>query len=140
MAIRYDFETVFAEAGDVICYEPGAIIQRHLNDYEHWSVKAAIFRETYRPWETSQWKPEAVHLDLMRYNCRPYYKCVGAWARRLKEPTYLESLESPRPVLVPAGLWILVGNQGEPWHVTDDDFRKRYILDAHHEGPTAKSV
>jgi hypothetical protein len=66
----------------------------------------------------------------MRLNCRPYYKRVGAWAKRLKLPTLVQSIENPEPIYVPVGYWVLIGDQGEPWHSDDDSFRARYIIPA----------
>jgi hypothetical protein len=128
MPIRYPFEVAYAEAGDVLCFDPGQMLQRTLTDYDHWSVKPAIFLKTYRRWDQPGWKPNATELHLMRYGCRPYYKHKGVWARQLAHDTWVQSLESREPVRVQAGMWLAVGEGGEPWHIEDDKFHARYVV------------
>lgn len=130
MPIHYPLETVYAEAGDVIIFDPTDSVKRHIREYDHWSVKPDLFLRTYRKWDEEDWSPTPAETHLMRYRCRPYYKHQGVWARQLKEPTYILSLESKQPALVPAGVWVLVGDQGEPWHSADHSFRSRYIIPA----------
>lgn len=127
--IHYPLETVIAEAGDVICFSPGDALQKRLLDYEHWSVKPDIFVETYRKWDEPGWQPDPQTKFLMKHGCKPYYKGQEAWARRLTEPTWIQSLESPEPLLVPVGMWLLIGTSGEPWHNSDEQFRSRYIVE-----------
>lgn len=128
MKIFYPLETVYAEAGDVICFEPGKVRKARLMDYDHWSVKLDIFLTTYRNWDTNNWTPLPPVQHLMRHGCKPYYKFRGAWARQLTEETYVHSLESPEPALVPPGVWVAIGEKGEPWHIEDHLFRSRYLV------------
>lgn len=130
LRIEYDFEHGYAQAGDVIIYEPGSEVHSHWKKYHFWSVKPDIFKATYRPWNEPDWTPTATERDLMRYNCRPYYKAQGAWARQLKTPVFVQSLEHPDPIKVPVGFWVLIGDKGDPWSMSDDDFRKRYLVPA----------
>lgn len=129
LKIHYPLEDVIAEAGDVICFEPGDTLLKRLLDYEHWSVKLDIFRDTYRNWNELDWQPNASTRFLMAHGCKPYYKWKGAWAVQLTDPTWIQSLESPEPLEVPPGMWLLIGTSGEPWHNEDDDFRSRYIVE-----------
>jgi hypothetical protein len=48
------------------------------------------------------------------------------WAKKLKEPQWIQSLESIEPILVPKGGWIAIGVEGEPMSMTDTEFRRRY--------------
>ncbi|GAB4529148.1 MAG: hypothetical protein OHK0046_48780 [Anaerolineae bacterium] len=135
LQIHYTLETVTAEAGDVIVFEPGEQVHRRLKDYNFWSVKLPQFKESYRPWD----EPLALNptlRDLMRHRCKPYYKHQGVWARKLTKDTYIQSLESDDPQLVPAGLWLAIGSSGEPWHIEDETFRERYIIPADDEART----
>jgi hypothetical protein len=66
----------------------------------------------------------------MRKGCRPYYKHKGVWARLLTTPLQVQSKESQFPIMVPAGVWLAIGEQGEPWHIDDETFRERYIVPA----------
>jgi len=129
LRIVYELETRIAEAGDVLVFEPGMRTRRSLYDYEYWSVKPDIFKQTYRKWDTDGWMPNPPQAHLMRYGCRPYYKVAGVWARRLSKPTRVQSIESPIPVLVEPGAWVLIGTQGEPWYNDDASFRNRYVLE-----------
>jgi hypothetical protein len=128
LKIVYELETRYADAGDVICFEPGSRTRRSLYDYDYWSVKPDIFRQTYRKWDTTDWTPTPPQAHLLSYGCRPYYKSSGVWARQLKQATRVQSIESPIPVRVEAGAWVLIGTQGEPWYNTDQDFHNRYIV------------
>lgn len=126
--IHYTLETVVAEAGDVIVFDPGDSVKHRLQDYDFWSVKLSVFKETYRPWDEA-FTPTPAQQALMRYHCKPYYKHQGVWARRLTEDTLIQSLESETPYRVPAGMWLVIGSMGEPWHVEDESFRERYVVE-----------
>lgn len=126
LEIHYPLETVQAEAGDVICFDPGATRQRHILDYDHWSVKLDIFMTTYRNSPIQRQTPAIDHL--LAHGCKPYYKYRGAWARQLDEPTYIMSLESVEPALIPPGVWVVIGEKGEPWEIDDKTFRARYVV------------
>lgn len=128
LPIHYTFETVYAEPGDVMIFEAGDAPQNRLSEYTHWSVKPHIFANTYKSWDEPQWQPSPAEKHLMEFGCRPYYKFKGVWARRLTEPTTILSLESPKPNRVPAGVWLAIGDRGEPWHIEDDTFHDHYIL------------
>lgn len=128
LPIHYTFETVYADPGDVIIFEAGSQAQDRLSGYNFWSVKPRIFANTYKGWDEPNWRPNPAEKHLMQYGCRPYYKFKGVWARRLTEPTAILSLESPKPNVVPAGVWLAIGDRGEPWHIEDETFRKHYQL------------
>ena len=126
--IDVTLETLVAGAGDIVCYTPGDVVQPRIDDYDHWPVRADLFKATYRPWDETPWKPSPTEVHLMRGGCRPYYKIAGVWALRLARPIYIQSLESPEPVLVPAGRWLVIGSKGEPYHISDEKFRARYVV------------
>lgn len=129
MRIEYTYDHAYAEAGDVICFTPGTEKQDEILEYEHWSVKPEIFQKTYRVWNEPRWNPSESEEHLMAFGCRPYYKYMGIWARELQEPTYVKTLENEAPVLIPAGMWLAIGTDGEPWTIEPDDFTDRYDLD-----------
>lgn len=128
MEIHYTYETVIAEAGDVIIFDPGTEVRKRLRDYDYWSVKYDIFRNDYRKWNAEDWIPTPSQMHLMKHHCNPFYKKQGVWAKRLTKETYIQSLESPKPQLVPAGMWLVIGSSGEPWHIEDSVFRQRYVV------------
>ncbi|MBZ0297311.1 MAG: hypothetical protein K8L99_32425 [Anaerolineae bacterium] len=119
-------ESLIAKTGDIICYTPGDHAMNSLDDYHQWPVRADLFRKTYRPWDEIPWKPNAAEADLMLHGCKPFYKFLGVWAMHLRKDVHIQSLESPKPVQVTAGRWLCIGAHGEPYHMSDKDFRSRY--------------
>jgi hypothetical protein len=126
--IDISLETLVARSGSVICYDPGDTVQPSLDDYEHWPVQRELFLATYTQWDEVPYQPTPPEAHLMRLGCRPYYKHQGVWAMRLRKPIYVQSMESPQPVLVPAGRWLCIGREGEPYHMSEDSFSERYLL------------
>lgn len=121
-------ETITGKIGDFICYNPGEERHEDPDDYDHWPVRSDIFFRSYRNWDEPNWTPNPAEQHLMDLGCHPYFKVEGVWAQRLRESRQVQSLESPQPVEVPAGRWLIIGGKGEPYHNTDEEFRKRYIV------------
>ncbi len=128
LRVTMNQEVVTIPAGYIICYTPGKDVQHKLTDYGHWPCANEDFEASYAEWDEPGWKPKPAERDLMARGCRPYYKNVGVWAKRLNQPAYLQSKESPQPFLVPAGDWVVIGNKGAPYHMDDAGFRSRYNL------------
>lgn len=128
--VELTLEVLSAEEGDIMCYTPGDEVHDDLDDYDHWPVQRDLFRQNYRPWNEPGWKPTLPEMYLLSRGCRPFYKVVGVWAQCLTSPLYVQSLESPRPALLPPGRWLCIGVQGEPYHMSDKDFRDRYLVPA----------
>ncbi len=126
--IAITLETLVARKGDIICYTPSNVAREKLDDYDHWPVRRDLFSQTYRQWDEPGWKPNAAEAHLMKNGCQPYYKAAGVWAKRLHRPTYVQSLESPEPVLVPPSRWLCIGTEGEPYNMNDENFRTRYVV------------
>jgi hypothetical protein len=123
------WDSLVAQAGTMICYEPGDVVWPGLDDYFHWPVEKDIFGKTYRPWDEPNWTPTGAEAHLMSLGCKPYYKYVGVWAKQLTEETVIQSLESPEPVNVPPGAWVSIGVEGEPYALSDRSFNSRYDAD-----------
>lgn len=122
-------EVLAAEKGDIMIYDPGDGSEKpRVADFYHWPVKRDLFRNTYKPWDERGWRPNPAEAQLVLHGCRPYYKHIGVWALLLKQPVLIQSLESPQPVEVPPGHWLVIGSEGEPYHMLDDKFRERYIV------------
>lgn len=127
--VKATIEILEAGKGDLMIYDPGNGTKRpHLDDYEHWPVNRDLFRKSYKPWDDAQWQPSEAEADLIAYGCRPFYKYSGVWAMRLTQSVPIQSLESKQPVQVPPGRWLVIGSQGEPYHMSDAKFRSRYII------------
>jgi hypothetical protein len=126
--IKTTWDTLIAYTGYMICYDTGnGKARTHLDNYEHWPVEPKIFLITYRKWDKKiAWKPNAAEKHLLKLGCKPYYKFMGVWAKHLKTPLRIQSLEGVEPITVPAGGWVCIGVEGEPSSMTSADFRKRY--------------
>ncbi len=124
--IRVELDTLVVPAGYMLCYEVnGGKPQAALDDYPQHPVEPIVFRKTYRSWDET-WTPTPAQRHLLDMGCAPYYKAAGVWARQCAMPQWIQSLESVEPICVPAGAWVLIGVDGEPYSTTDEEFRKRY--------------
>ena len=126
--IRMTLETLEVGKGYVLCYDPGHVVRPNPDDYDHWPVRPDIFKATYRAWDVANWSPSAPEQHLLRLGCSPYYKFTGMWAKLVTEPIRVKSIESSEGVEVPAGMWLAIGTMGEPWYMTEDKLRARYIV------------
>jgi len=128
--IELSLEILTASSGDIIVYAPGDTVKPELDDYDHWPVKRDVFRQVYKRWDDSQWKPNEAQRHLLGNGCLPFYRARGVWALKLPISIYVQSLESPQPVVVPAGRWLCIGAEGEPYNMSDADFYERYVIPA----------
>jgi hypothetical protein len=125
--IKTSWDTIVAKAGYIIAYVPGDTLKKSLDDYDPRPIEPKIFAKTYKDWDEPNWKPTPTEKHLQQLGCKPYYKVAGVWAKKLKYDTYIQSKESSKPMLAPLGAWLCVGTEGEPWSVTEDWFKTRYI-------------
>ncbi|MBI1277861.1 MAG: hypothetical protein GC179_07015 [Anaerolineaceae bacterium] len=126
--IKTQWDTLVARAGYIIAYVAGDTLKHSLDEYEPRPIEPKIFAKTYKTWDDARWKPSQTERHLMSLGCKPFYKVAGVWAKKLKENTYVQSIESSKPVLASAGAWLCVGTEGEPWTVDDSWFHTRYLL------------
>ena len=126
--IKTAWDTVVARSGYIIAYVAGDSLKTGLDDYEPRPIEPHIFAKTYKPWDDPRWKPTPTERHLIALGCKPYFKVAGVWAKKLKQDTYVQSIESSKPVIAPAGAWLCVGTEGEPWSVDDHWFHTRYLL------------
>ena len=129
LEMKFAYETLVVEAGYIICYQPGDIVYPNINDYDHWPVRPDIFADAYRAWDERGWLPTAPQRHLILHGCKPYYKYTGVWARKLSRPTYVLTLESSEPTLIPEGAWLGIGSMGGPYSMDEPTFLDRYIID-----------
>src|ERR1051325_2392875 len=116
--IETTLETLTADKGDIMLYTPGDELHDNLDDYDHWPVRVDLFRQTYARWDDMTWLPTPTQKFLMSQGCLPYYRKRGVWALKLPISIYIQSLESPEPVIVPAGRWLAIGSGGGPHHTS----------------------
>jgi len=128
LILELPWDTLIAEAGYYICYDPGDVWYVNRDSYDRWAVRPDIFESTYNEWDVPDWQPNKPESYLMSFGCKPYYKFAGVWAKRLIYPTYIRSLESKSAALIPAGAWLAIGVKNAPWHIEDKEFRSRYQL------------
>lgn len=119
-------DALIAQAGYMICYEPGLTLRERLNDYKHWPVEPEIFDQTYLLWDEDNWEPSPASRHLMSLGCRPFYKATGIWARKLEDDVYVQSKEHVEPVKVGTGMYIAIGQDGEPYTMGDITIHSRY--------------
>jgi hypothetical protein len=125
--VEMTIEILSADMGDVMVYDAGKGSKMpDVDQYDHWPVRRDLFNKTYKIWDDLRWQPNEAELHLIMHGCRPYYKHKGVWAIRLEKPVLIQSLESPKPVEVPPGRWLIIGSEGEPYHMADKKFRERY--------------
>jgi hypothetical protein len=125
--IKTTWDTLVAHTGFMICYDASDnVVRGSLDAYNHWPVEPRIFVKTYRKWDTTLWRPNRAEKHLMELGCKPYFKHAGIWAKRLKQPQWIQSLESIEPILVPKDGWIAIGIEGEPMSMAEREFRSRY--------------
>jgi hypothetical protein len=126
LVIRTAWDTITATAGYIIAYVPGDSVKTALTDYDPRPIEPQVFALTYSPWDEPDWQPTPSQAHLLSLGCKPYYKIAGVWAKQLKRPTLVQSLESEVPATAPVGAWLCIGTAGEPWSVTADWFQTRY--------------
>lgn len=122
-------DPLIAQAGHVICYEPGDKQRASYDDYPQWPVEPKIFFKTYRPWDDENWKPNAAEKHLMKLGCKPCFKAEGVWAKQIgdEDSLWLQSLESPKPERVASGRVVAIGADGEPYQMGETTFKSRYV-------------
>jgi DNA-binding transcriptional MerR regulator len=126
--IEWPTETLHLGTDYMLCYNPGHQPQRTLTDYDYWPVRGDIFDLTYRLWDATSWLPTPAERHLLQAGCKPYFKAEEVWAKKLTRPTYIQMIESPKPVLVPPEMWLLIGILGEPWYMDELAFCARYTV------------
>jgi len=126
VTFRWQLETFTVGSDYVICYDPCQQKRPTLTDYDHWPVRIDLFVHAYRPWDEPGWTPTPPEQHLLSSGCKPFFKVESVWATKLSQPTQVQSIESTKPVLVPAGMWLLIGASGDPWYSDDTTFQARY--------------
>jgi hypothetical protein len=133
LVIETEWDTLVAEAGSMICFSPGDTMEEGLYDYEHWPVRRDYFDDLYEAWEEMPRELSATERHLVSLGCRPHFRKVGVWAKKLKQETVVQSPESPEPAVIPAGAWLCISAKGAAWgspySMDDRDFDSRYIPD-----------
>lgn len=121
-------ETLTAEAGYWIAYVAGNVLKATLDEYKPRPIDPDVFAKTYRPWDEPDKTLTATQVHLLRLGCQPYYKFASIWAKHLTTEAWIQGMESDEPILVPAGAWLCIGIEGEPWGVTDAWFQSQYMI------------
>jgi hypothetical protein len=119
-------DTLVAEAGYMICYSPGKVVCSSIDQYDHWPVAPEIFIQTYSRWDEPNWKPSPPQRHLLAAGCRPFYKSSGIWAKKLDTDVYLQSKEHVKPVKIRTGMYVAIGQDGEPYSMGDNTIHSRY--------------
>ncbi len=130
LTIKTQWDTLVATAGYVICFRSADTVRHGLYDYTHWPVRADHFRDLYRPWDEQDWSPTPSEQHLLSLGCKPCFRHVGVWAKKLTQSMTVQSVESPEAVEVPADAWLCIGAEGSAWgtpySMPDEEFVSRY--------------
>ena len=133
LTIKTSWDTLVAEAGCMICFDPGKEMREDLYDYDHWPVRRDHFRDLYSPWDEPDLCPTPARQHLIDLGCSPHYNRGGVWARILSEDTWVESDESTEPVRIPAGARLCIASRGSAWgapySMAEEQFRARFETD-----------
>jgi hypothetical protein len=127
MMIETDGEMLTAEAGYWIAYVAGKDLKETLNDYEPRPIDPGVFAKTYRPWNQAKKNLSVTQAHLQQLGCQAYYNFSGVWAKQLTAEVLVQRMENEEPLLAPAGAWLCIGMEGEPWSVTEAWFREHYF-------------
>jgi hypothetical protein len=119
---------VTAEAGYWVAYEAGYKLKETLDEYHPRPIEPNIFARTYRLWDEPKRHLTPPQAHLQRLGCQAYYKTANVWAKLLTTEVWVQSIESAEPTLVPAGEWLCIGVEGEPWSMTEVWFQAHYRL------------
>ncbi|MEZ4671370.1 MAG: hypothetical protein R3E39_26000 [Anaerolineae bacterium] len=128
--VAVTLEVLTANSGDVMLYSLDNTPRATIEDYDHWPVKRHIFMQNYARWDAPDWHPNDIESKFLSEGCLPFYRKQGVWALKLPIGIYVQTLESPEPVVVPKGRWLLIGSEGEPYSQSDEDFYQRYQVPA----------
>jgi len=126
--VKASGNAIIAQTGYWIAYAADEALKATLDDYKPRPIEPDIFAISYRPWNERNWRPTSTEAHLQQLSCKPYYKVAPVWAKLLTAETWVHSLESAWPTLVPRGEWLCVGVEGEPWSVTEAWFQAHYLL------------
>ncbi len=130
LRVRFDLEWVSVEAGYMICFNASGEPRPTLYEYVHWPIKPQTFARTYCRWDEPNWQLTPAQQHLLSLGCTPVYK-RGVWGKHLTGDVWVQSIESPAPVRIESGMWLLVdleaGLSG-PYYNGDAPFRSRYIV------------
>lgn len=118
--------TVRIENGDIIHGKPGDYACVNPDDNSRWVVNGDIFRRTYAPdmINTQKIRRGTVQHQLLGQGFSPYRKFGLTWAKKLKLPMVVHTLEGD--VYAKAGDYLCIGIDGDQWPQPATRFEKLY--------------
>jgi hypothetical protein len=130
LTIETKWDTLVATAGYMICFKSENTVKNKLYAYTHWPVRGDHFIDLYKPWDEEDWIPTPSEQFLLSLGCQPFFHRVGVWAKKLTQPTIVQSVESPEPAEVPVNAWLCIAAAGSAWgtpySMPDEAFVFRY--------------
>lgn len=133
-------DELIAEKDYIICYYAGDEVYDTLEEYDHWPVAPTIFAKTYKRWDDDNWHPSPSEAKLQELGCKPYYKFIGVWAKKVDESLLMQSLEHDQPVSVEPGKYIAIGADGEPYSMGENTLHARYETNRRRIGEWFKRI
>ena len=127
-------ETLYlADRMSFLIFDPSEHDQaRPINKIGHWPVAADIFATTYKVIYAPYDELSPAEQSLADQGCFAATKNEGTYATLLTDDVYIRGLEHPDdepPVLVPAGRWLIIGPDGEPYNTTNEKFAELYFVE-----------
>jgi hypothetical protein len=136
-------ERLAAELGYYLIYDPqrlrdGYTQYNGIASLKFWPVSPAAYYKTYSPFPVSfpyaygeigtDTQFSFVERDLvMAGGFSPVFKSVGVWAKEVVSPTVIVGLEHEGTFNeVPIGNMLALGVDGEPYHMSETEFKRLY--------------
>lgn len=110
--------------GDVLRGQPGDYACVSPDDGSKWIVARKVFEQTYAPAKIALDQRTGIHKRLSDSGFQPYRKHQITWAKKLKKPMRVHTLEGD--VTAEAGDYLSIGPKGEPWPQPAARFEAHY--------------
>ncbi len=111
-----------------IPYLGGDRVDVKADDHRLQPIETELFQQRYRPWNDPDWKPSLTETRLQQMGCMPYFSIAPIWAKQLTSDTWVKANHQAEAVHIPAGEWLCISLEGEPWSETDASFQSQYHL------------
>lgn len=111
---------------------PGEMV-KGFRDLKHYPVRPDAFAQTYRPlaveWPYDERDFTRIELEFVEQGGYfPCFKFAGVWAKIVTRPTAIIGYEHEgQPKEVPLGMVLALGVDGEPYFMTEGNFRNLYL-------------
>ncbi|MBZ0301369.1 MAG: PGDYG domain-containing protein [Anaerolineae bacterium] len=110
--------------GEIIHGQPGDYACVSHADGGRWIVARDVFERTYAPVQRTAASQDTFQKRLLHHGFRPFRKHQITWARRMRRPRVIHTLEGD--VTAQAGDFLCIGSNGELWPQKAERFAAHY--------------